>query len=572
MDALNFYSHEKITDRVYIFTEGYSCIHRFTIGVIVGNDKVLVIDTGLGMGGDLRKQIERVVGTDKPLICASTHCHVDHVGSSIQFDESYVNLDDMKRFYDFAFGTQQALDDLNAFAMESRETVEYCARTYIKERVADFKDLRDGDRFDLGGVHVEVYALPGHSLGSVVFYVREENILFTGDNINTDVSIKKMTCDELRGFANHVREIISIVGEDVTIYSGHLHMPMGVEVLKGVAKAADEVAAGNTQSDPPGETIFSNRANNPDIRMHIADNCILIYSRKFTKTPLGTTHRNFLGYEKRSERLYIVTESYSQVHRLTIGVIVGDDRILVIDSGLGMTGDLRSFIESFAGAGKEIICMCTSGQAEHIGSACQFDRVYMNPADQELLPLSCNTEYRLALLDAYGLHNHEIQEYGYQHCIRGNDFCYEPVLDGMEIDLGGVRVWPIAIPGVTAGQIAYYIPEVKACFTGDAVNMDVHLETLDRKGLMSYRDRLLTVKEKLPADCCVYSTHTNRPHPMRIFDTVAAACEDVLEGKTAGDPPQESMFVFQYGNRNIRLHYHGSTCIVYDRSTLGGMI
>ncbi|MCD7806711.1 MAG: MBL fold metallo-hydrolase [Lachnospiraceae bacterium] len=568
MDTLNFYSHEKISDRVYIFTEGYSAVHRFTIGVIVGDEKILVIDTGLGMGGDLRQAIEKVTGTGKPMICASTHCHVDHVGSSVQFDQAYVNLEDYKRFYDFAFGEQQRLDDLKAFAMESREVSEYCANRYVKNRDTVFQDLQDGDVFDLGGARVEVYALPGHSGGSMVFFYRAEKILFSGDDINTDASLKKITREGFHEYAKRLKELEKKIGDDFVMYPGHLHMPMDVQVLRGIAKASEEISQGMTQMDPPGETIFSNRANDSKIRMHMADNCIVIYSQKFTQTQAGEAGLNFLSYEKRGERLYIVTENYSQAHRLTIGVVVGDDRVLVIDAGLGMTQELRRTIESFAGTDKPMVCACTCGEWDHVGSACLFDKVYMNEEDVPMLARSCDWERRLCALDSYCLHNHEVQEYCFNHGIRDNSFTPEYIKEGDRLELGGVSAQVISIPGVTAGQTAYYIPEEKVCFCGDGVNMDVHLEKMNGKELLLYRDVLGGLYDRLPEDVRLYSTHTNRPHPKKTIKSLMGACLEVAEGKTETDPPQESMYVHLYGNRNIRLHYYDSTCVIYDRTKM----
>ncbi len=43
--------------------------------------------------------------------------------------------------------------------------------------------VEDGDTLDLGGVRLEVLFTPGHTRDSVCFYLRQEEILFTGDHI-----------------------------------------------------------------------------------------------------------------------------------------------------------------------------------------------------------------------------------------------------------------------------------------------------------------------------------------------------------------------------------------------------
>ena len=37
-----------------------------------------------------------------------------------------------------------------------------------------FRNLQEGDTFALGGVTVQTYACPGHTLGSMIFLIREE--------------------------------------------------------------------------------------------------------------------------------------------------------------------------------------------------------------------------------------------------------------------------------------------------------------------------------------------------------------------------------------------------------------
>lgn len=43
--------------------------------------------------------------------------------------------------------------------------------------------IQDGDRIFVGGIVCEVIHTPGHSPGSVCFFVREQNLLFSGDTL-----------------------------------------------------------------------------------------------------------------------------------------------------------------------------------------------------------------------------------------------------------------------------------------------------------------------------------------------------------------------------------------------------
>lgn len=46
---------------------------------------------------------------------------------------------------------------------------------------AHFLDIKGGDSFDLGGIHLDLYDCAGHTPGSIVVLVREERTLLVGD-------------------------------------------------------------------------------------------------------------------------------------------------------------------------------------------------------------------------------------------------------------------------------------------------------------------------------------------------------------------------------------------------------
>lgn len=277
---------------------------------------------------------------------------------------------------------------------------------------------------------------------------------------------------------------------------------------------------------------------------------------------------NFCSHEKVSDHVYVVTENNSRTHRFTIGVVVGDEKILVIDSGLGMNGDLRHYIESFTGTDKPMICACTHGSSHHVGAACLFDEAYLNSRDYPLLGHAFDPETRFSDLAVYGLFNDEVMEYGRSHMVDNTDTMFKHVDEGDVFELGGVQVYPIRTPGRTEGHLAYHIPMEKIAFCGDAVNIDTHLKTLDNQGILEYRDMLYRLLSQVGDGITIYAGHLNRGHKTNVLKNLAIACEEVAMGKTAGDIPGETYFLKDTGNPSIRAHYHGNCCIVYDRSLL----
>ena len=53
----------------------------------------------------------------------------------------------------------------------------------MNRQSAEFLTLTEGDVFDLGGLFLEVYELPGHTPGGIVLLDRKDRILFSGDSI-----------------------------------------------------------------------------------------------------------------------------------------------------------------------------------------------------------------------------------------------------------------------------------------------------------------------------------------------------------------------------------------------------
>jgi hydroxyacylglutathione hydrolase len=307
MKKINIFSHEKKSDRYYVFTEGYSCLHRFTIGVIVGDEKILVVDSGMGLTGELRTYIESVVGTDKPMICTCTHGAIDHAGAACLFDERYCSSRDTFMFPRI-FNNGIRLADLDAFGLSNPEIIAYCKEN-LHDNETGFRNVDEGHVFELGGVKIEVIAMPGHTPGSLAYFFREEKVCFTGDAINIDEQIPniykfynepehrinltkyldiemdspRLTLKECYSkYSTVVKRFISIVGEDVTLYSGHLSAPLTIQVAKDIAGACEEIGMGLTQYDPPGESIFtyqSNASTGRDLRIHFCGNVDVMYDR-----------------------------------------------------------------------------------------------------------------------------------------------------------------------------------------------------------------------------------------------------------------------------------------------------
>ena len=98
-------------------------------------------------------------------------------------------------------------------------------------------DSLQGDEvFDLGGRRIRVIATPGHTAGTVCFYLEDEGILFTGDHIMGRGTVV-IRSDEGGSMAQHIDSLRKLLDLDLKlILSGH-----GPGILEPRAKIEEVV-------------------------------------------------------------------------------------------------------------------------------------------------------------------------------------------------------------------------------------------------------------------------------------------------------------------------------------------
>lgn len=154
---------KKLNDHLYLMDDA----EEATGYVVIGKSKALVIDTMIGY-----ENVHDVVRTltDLPLMVVNTHGHCDHIYGNVYFDEAYMNLADLPVAYRH---------------MSDPEFIAACQKMNIT--MPRFRNISDGDCIDLGGLHLDIINLPGHTPGAICLLLKEDRILFTGDSINRNL-------------------------------------------------------------------------------------------------------------------------------------------------------------------------------------------------------------------------------------------------------------------------------------------------------------------------------------------------------------------------------------------------
>lgn len=238
---VEYYKAEKINEHM-------TAIRSMTgeiMYLVEGEEKAVLIDTCLGVG-HLREFVENL--TEKQITVLLTHGHVDHALGAPEFDEVYMNPADNK-VYESMSPLEERIGYIKANL--GGQLPEFAEDDYVQPASADFKELKDGQIFDLGGVYIEVYALPGHTHGTMVMLVPEENALILGDACNNATFLfdgNSLPVNEYKENLIRVKE--KLEGRYDTTYLCHHVMTASKDMLAHVIEVCDEVLEGKADDIP----------------------------------------------------------------------------------------------------------------------------------------------------------------------------------------------------------------------------------------------------------------------------------------------------------------------------------
>lgn len=251
MKFINIFSNREIGVRNYLVTENYGTGHVCNIGVILGMERILVIDSGLGMGGNIRKYIEQFAGCSMPIFTMSTHGGADCVGGIHLFDEAYLNQADwgMKDSFDL----NKRIELLEQYCQGNRSIADFGKLLATDNSKVALKNMKQGDHLHLGGVHVEVFELPGRTAGSCVIRVTREGVArtsFVGDAFHPCINdFSNMNKEELTAYAGRLRKLADIMETEEPMYCTHDTRPMTRTTVIDVAEGIEQIASGYTDMD-----------------------------------------------------------------------------------------------------------------------------------------------------------------------------------------------------------------------------------------------------------------------------------------------------------------------------------
>lgn len=234
-----------------------------SIFVLVGRERALVIDAGMGIG-NLTEAVRRI--TDKPLVMALSHGHIDHIQHAEELESCYLNQADWPMFRD---DVERRKSDTQLIACRQGGIYAYDMERDITPwtHTPTLLPLNEGWSIDLGDRIVTAYAAPGHTKGSMFFLDDKTRTLFAGDALNNNLLLA-MTMnpaqpdfvpltDALAG----LETMASLQSRYDDIYNGHhdfraLGMPLEKEILPNAILMLKELIAGTAPLEQQPNKLF----------------------------------------------------------------------------------------------------------------------------------------------------------------------------------------------------------------------------------------------------------------------------------------------------------------------------
>lgn len=175
-----WFTIDQIDEKTHIISE-YRHWEETHCYLLEGNDRALLIDTGLGIC-DISEEVKTL--TAKPVTAVATHIHWDHIGGHRYYSDFYAHEAELNWLAgEFPLNMQT----IRGMVVDRCELPQgYDVGTYQFFQGTPTRVLHDGDVIDLGGREITALHTPGHSPGHMCFWEAATGYLFTGDLVYKD--------------------------------------------------------------------------------------------------------------------------------------------------------------------------------------------------------------------------------------------------------------------------------------------------------------------------------------------------------------------------------------------------
>jgi glyoxylase-like metal-dependent hydrolase (beta-lactamase superfamily II) len=186
-------------DTTLILEPHIHVLEQANLWLVEGRERDMILDTGMGVV-PIRPFLDTLRrDPGKPIVCVSSHTHIDHIGGVHEFETRLVHPAEAAQMAkpsglhslfkrDMPEALLQTFLDagyppIGEMLIEALPFAGYDPESYRLHGAPATGLLEEGDTLDLGGHEYEVWHLPGHSPGGIGLFERSTGVLFAADAI-----------------------------------------------------------------------------------------------------------------------------------------------------------------------------------------------------------------------------------------------------------------------------------------------------------------------------------------------------------------------------------------------------
>lgn len=143
----------------------------------------------------------------KPVAILLTHGHFDHI----------MGVEGIRKEY--GIPVYASRDEVDVLA-KPQLNVSTMMGAYLSMKADEL--FADGDVLELAGMKLKVISTPGHTIGSVCFYIEEEKVLISGDTLfEASVGRTDFPTGSSRQLIESIKTRLFILPDDTSVFPGH---------------------------------------------------------------------------------------------------------------------------------------------------------------------------------------------------------------------------------------------------------------------------------------------------------------------------------------------------------------
>lgn len=232
-----WFTIKQIHNNVYAIAE-FSHWEQVASYLFVDKLRAFLIDTGMGYAS-IKNEIVKI--TTLPITVLLTHAHWDHIGGAADFEKIYIFNDKFeKESLEHGFYSND-IAELNNPQMYSNG---YLPKQYVVPGIKMFHFLNEkvihSDNYDIEVVHT-----PGHTPGSVCFYIPKLNLLFTGDTLYPGPLYAQLPESNLQDYTKSILKLSKLFKPDLLILPGHNAVTAQSQLLMEASRIFAKLAKSN---------------------------------------------------------------------------------------------------------------------------------------------------------------------------------------------------------------------------------------------------------------------------------------------------------------------------------------